>query len=453
MAYMGSNTCVTIPDIPDPIAANDSSIKMIAELVQNKILKGSDGKASVEVHLSALELPDSGKPADRPVDLVVVLDRSGSMRGRKLHDAQQAVLTLIDRLAARDRLALVAYSNGVQMVSPLVSTNSMNRQRLAEAVRGLFAGGGTNLGGGLKTGIETLVNEKAEGRQRKVILISDGLANHGITDPRALGLMASKALEYNFAISTVGVGLDFNEVLMTTIADHGSGQYYFLENPQAFAAVFKKEFQATRQVAASGLEIRIPLKDGIRLIHAAGYPIKKHGGSAVFHPGDLLSGQERKLFLTFQVPTTREKDFSLGNIQLTYKEDGREKTLTTDNALTIACVPDPKEVVASIDKKSWGRQVIQEDYNKLKELVADAIRKGQKDKALGQIVEYEKRNRALNADVKSSTVSENLDRDVQGLRKCVEETFAGPPAAVAGKQKAESKKLQFESYQNRRDKK
>jgi Ca-activated chloride channel family protein len=198
-------------------------------------------------------------------DLVIVLDRSGSMEGEKLNDARQAVIRLLDQVSPEDRLALVTYSNGVQTQSGLVPMNDANRRQLTSAVAQVYAGGGTNLGGGLKRGIDLLMRapRRAE-RQRKVILISDGLANQGITDPIALGRMASAAVEHRFSISTVGVGLDFNETLMTAIADQGAGHYHFLENPQTFARVFETELQATRHVAAADVTIRIPMESGVR---------------------------------------------------------------------------------------------------------------------------------------------------------------------------------------------
>jgi Ca-activated chloride channel family protein len=117
------------------------------------------------------------------------------------------------------------------------------------------------------------------------MLISDGLANQGITSPRDLGQMAARATEWGVGVSTVGVGYDFNEVLMTTIADYGAGNYYFLENPQAFAEVFKKEFEATRNVVAGNAELRIPLHDGVQLLDAGGYPITMVGQSCRYSPG------------------------------------------------------------------------------------------------------------------------------------------------------------------------
>jgi Ca-activated chloride channel family protein len=433
-----------------PVAAGP--VAMSVDLVQDKVLAGSEGQVAISLTLTASQIePPDGVPVQH-ADLVIVLDRSGSMEGQKLNDARRAVLRLVDRLTAKDRLALVTYSNSVQTVSPLVPMDDDHRRQLKAAVQEISSGGGTNLGGGLQQGIATLMQTPAAGRRRKVILISDGLANHGITDPQALGRMAAGALEQNFTVSTVGVGYDFNEVLMTTIADHGAGRYYFLENPNVFAQVFEKEIQSTRNVAASGLEIRMPLKNGLQLVQAGGYPVQVKDGYAVVHPGDLLSGQQRHLFLTFKVPTDQERTIDLGSFDVTYQHDGATRKLNSREKLILACVADKKAVLSSIDQTVWGDQVVQEDYSRLKEEVADAIRKGEKDKALKQIHEYETRNRAVNAAVGSAKVAGNLDQDLPGLRQDVEATFAGPPAAVAEKKKQTSKTLQYESYQIRRDK-
>ncbi|MGD9365581.1 MAG: VWA domain-containing protein [Desulfobacteraceae bacterium] len=431
----------------------EGPVSVKATLVQDKVLSGSDGKVGVSLTLAAAEIEQLDTQPLQHADLVIVLDRSGSMQGQKISDARQAVIRLIDRLTARDRLAFVTYSNSVNTIFSLVPMDESHRRQVKAAVRRIYSGGGTNLGGGLQRGIQTLMQTQTDGRQRKVILISDGLANHGITDHRALGSMASGAVEHNFSVSTVGVGYDFNEMLMTTIADHGAGSYYFLENPNAFAQVFEKEFQSTRNVAASALEIRVPLKNGVKLIHAGGYPIKNRDGFAVIHPGDLLSGQQRKLFLTFKVPTDRERRFNLSGYHIQYTCNGVSRELTTQEDLSLACVADKKAVMASIDQEVWGEQVVKEDYNRLKEEVADAIRKGRKDQALQEIKEYEAHNRAVNATVGSAKVTENLEKDVQGLRQSVEDTFSGAPAAVAEKKKQRSKALQYESYQIRRAKK
>ncbi|MCX5880860.1 MAG: VWA domain-containing protein [Deltaproteobacteria bacterium] len=459
LAYVGSGNSVFAQLFSsnhppkDPVPVHTDLLAVRAHLVQDKVLKGSDGQVSVSLTLDAAKIPRSDhRPVDH-ADLVIVLDRSGSMAGQKLSDARLAVMQLIDRMTAKDRLAIITYSNAVQVVSPLVDMDEAHRHQLKTVVAQVNADGGTNLGAGLKHGIQTLMQTPANGRQRRVILISDGQANQGITDPLELGNMASGAATQNVAVSTVGVGFDFNEILMTTLADHGAGRYYFLEDPKKFALVFDKEFQDARNVAASGVEIRVPLGKGIRLVNAGGYPIQVNDGQAVIRPGDLLSGQQRNLFLTFQVPTDKEEEFLLGEFQVRFNHNGAAHNIATSGQMVLACVKDPGEVTASIDAPAWSARVIQEDYSQLKEAVADAIEKGEKDKAMGQIREYETRNEAINATVGSAVVAENLKTDVQALRQGVEDTFAGPPAAVAEKKKQNSKALQYESYQIRRDKK
>ena len=453
LAAMGAMESGISTPLPIPTPTGDKLITVSTEMVQDKVLKGADGQVTASLNLAAAQLPTFDNESVQAVDLVVVLDRSGSMEGQKLSDARQAVIRLLAQLGPEDRLALVTYSNGVQTQSALVPMNAANRRRLTSALKQIYAGGGTNLGGGLKRGIDMLMQPPDDERQRKVILISDGLANQGITDPDALGRMASAAVENRFSISTVGVGLDFNEMLMTAIADQGAGQYHFLEDPQVFAQVFDSEFQAARHVAAANVNIRIPLEPGVRLVAAGGYPIRHEQGTAVIQPGNLLSGQSRTLYLTFHVPTAVEKEIVLGRVKVQYQHQGESRTVDASRPLTVACVPDPKAVLASIKKDSWADQVVQEEFSRLKEEVAADIRDGDKTRAQARIQEYESKQVTINTIVGSGKVARNLETDVQVLRQRVDETFVGAPAAVAEKKKQVSKSMQYDGYKLRRDKK
>jgi Ca-activated chloride channel homolog len=432
----------------------DDIVRLSTELVQHKYLIGSDGRISLALDLAAADMPApaTDKPRQR-IDLAVVLDRSGSMDGRKLDDARTAIVRMLDWLSPEDRLALIVYDHTVQTLYPLTQLNELHRRQFADTVNHILAGGGTNLGGGLQAGIDALRRVPAENRQRKVIMISDGQANHGITDAAALGQMASSASRQGVVISTVGVGYDFNEYLMTSLADQGAGRYHFLENPQSFAAVLQHEFEATRNVAAAGLQIRVPLINALHIVDAGGYPIHKEGDVAMIQLGDLLSSERRRIFLTLQLPADRARRYTIEGLTATYHNDGRPFTTKPAKPLTVSCVADPTSVLSSIDKTAWGSQVVQEDFGRLKETVADAIRKGEKKDALDLIHAYESRHRDINSRVESPQVAENLEKDVQRLRSNVEETFSGAPAAVAEKQNQKAKSLQYEAYQIRRDKK
>jgi Ca-activated chloride channel family protein len=317
-------------------------------------------------------------------------------------------------------------------------------------IAGVHAGGGTNLGAGLQAGIDTLQYGKEIGNARKLVLISDGLANKGITDAARLGAMAGIAVEKEFAVSTVGVGIEFNEYLMSAIADQGTGSYYYLENPAAFAEVFQKEFHNTRTSIVNSLEIEIPLEDGINLVNAAGYPISFRNSHAVFYPGNLRPGQIRKIYLTFRVPTHAKRDFELKGIKIAYHHKNEAyKTILADS-YKIACVKDQNKVLSSIDEPSWAEKVINDDFNRLKQEVAAELKSGKKLGAMNRIRAYRSENQVLNNHIGSARVAENLDKDLKELETYVEETFKGSPAVVRQKQKSNAKALQYDGYRGRR---
>ena len=453
MAYSGRVSAwipnlVNSPDKPH----HNGIVTVAGHLVQDKIYQGGDGSVGFSLTLRADDVLGPNTENLRNVDMVIVLDRSGSMQGKKIQDAKRAVSKLLSSLSEKDRIALVSYSNGVTKHSGLVNATGTNRNLLMSSIDRIFAGGGTNLGAGLQTGINTLIGANAVGNAGKVILISDGLANQGITDPSSLGNMASVAVKKEFSVTTVGVGNDFNEHLMTHIADQGTGNYYYLENPDAFADVFQKEFYLSSVTAATGVEIHIPLKDGLSVVDASGYPIKIIRDHAVLYPGDLRSGQTRKLFLTFKVPTHAQATYPIEGIAVHYMHNEAPFVASLSKSFQIACVEDEREALSSIKKNEWEQKVIQDDYNKLREDVSKDIKEGKQEKALERIHTYHTSKQQLNAIVGSAKVAENLDKDLDELRSFVNDTFQGEPAAVMQKQKAHSKALQYEGYKGRRTK-
>lgn len=434
------------------IPVKSGGVSLSGRLIQDKIYADGDGSLSLALTMQADEIVGSGNIINQHADLVIVLDRSGSMEGRKMQYAKRAILELLSGLNPRDRFALISYSEDVRWHTSLVNVDASSRNFLESAVHNVAVGGSTNLGAGLQAGIDALVSAEKNGNIGKVILISDGLANRGVTDPYTLGRMASVAVSREFAVSTVGVGSDFNEFLMTTIADRGTGNYYFLENPASFARVFQNEFKNTRTAAATGVEVKIPLDNGISLIHAAGFPIEKKENYAVFHPGDLLSGQTRKLYLTLRLPTGKERTFDIAGISASYLYKGEKYTLTLAEPLRAVCVKNREAATASIDRSEWARKVIQEDFNKLQEEVAREISLGNEKEAMEKIDSYYQTQQAVNDAVGSAEVQNNLDQDLEELRTTVKDTFYGAPGEVGQKQKTNSKALQYKGYKGRRAK-
>ncbi len=436
------------------VSSKNGIVTLSGNLVQDKIVSGSDGMVSLALTMTADNITDEKKSGRtnnlNHVDMVIVLDRSGSMDGQKLNAAKNAAIQLVSRLTASDRFALVTYSNFAQNISGLVNVTSDVQGQLSAMIGSITADGGTNLGQGLQIGIDLLTASAKTGNTGRLILISDGLANQGVTDLNSLGSMASLAVKNEFSISTAGVGIDFNEQLMTAIADHGAGNYYFLENPSAFAAVFNNEFEQTRTAAATSVKISFDGKNGIKLVNAGGYPIETVNNTAVFFPGDLMSGETKKLFLSLQAPTERITSFDISGITIEYRHNNDAYAVALSSPLTLACVEDPRAAMSSIDKGEWEHKVMKEDFSRLKESVAGEIRSGRRQSALEKIEQYHAEQQAINASVQSQTVADNLEKDLKKLRNTVDETFTGAPSAVAAKQKKNAKALQFEGYTGRK---
>jgi Ca-activated chloride channel family protein len=434
-----------------PTAATDGVVSLSGKLIQDKVTTGSDGIVSLALSLTAADIPAPAETNSQPVDMVIVLDKSGSMNGEKMAQAKRAVSHLVSALTARDRLGIVAYSDSTLTLSSLMPVTGDHANRLERAVTGISAAGATNLGAGLDRGLSFLTGAKDAGRLGKLILISDGLANRGVTDPAALGRMAAAAVAGEFSVSTVGVGVDFNEILMTRIADRGAGRYYFLENPAAFAEVFLNEFRSLRLAAAANIAVEIPLPPGTALLDAAGFPFEQSKNTAVFHPGDLQGGRTRKFFLRFRIPTGKETTFRLTGIRATYTRNGRRLAATLPSPLTIACVADESAAVASIDKTEWKEQVLKNDYNRLRQEVARDIQTGKKESALSRIRSYFDNKRSINATVQSPEVTQNLETDVADLENSVREAFSGTAEESARRRNQTGKRLQFKGYAGQRD--
>jgi len=435
---------------PSPVHARVGVIDISAHLVQTKVLQGSAGTVGMELALHCDAPPDGSGSQPQNVDMVIVLDRSGSMTGPKIEDARRAVLDLIGKLSGRDRLALFSYAEGVQKHFDLLPVSPTNRRLMETAVRRMRPGGGTNLGAGLAAGIGLLREVPRSSNLAKLILISDGMANKGIVDPGALGGMAAGAVAGEFAVSTVGVGDEFNEALMAAIADRGTGNYYYLDDPGAFAEVFDKEFHITHTAAVTGLTVSVPAASGIALLDASGYPLTRRAGWVDFHPGSLAGGQQRRIFLTFRVPTAHPGRFEIGSPTVSYRYSGEECQATLPRTFTVACVADETQVLSSIDRDRWQGKVLQEDFNRLKEEVAADIKAGDRQQALERIDRYYRHHARINAVMASEPVRRNLDEDVAAMRGVIGETFSGAPAAVVQKQKSAAKAMQYDGYSGRR---
>jgi Ca-activated chloride channel family protein len=177
-----------------------------------------------------------------PINLGLVLDRSGSMGSEmKMEHAIDAALYAVEQLLPSDRVSVTIFDEVVETIVP--NTTAQEKRSIIERMRTVTARGSTALAAGWSEGSDQVGKHFVQGGLNRVLLLSDGLANVGLTDPNAIAGNVEAAARLGISTSTMGVGRDYNEDLMEAMATGGDGNYYFIETPKQLADIFQTEMQ------------------------------------------------------------------------------------------------------------------------------------------------------------------------------------------------------------------
>jgi len=244
-----------------------------------------------------------GRPAATalaPLNIALVLDRSGSMHGDPFRNMLIAAETFVGQLRDGDRVSVVAFSDGVYLAAPPVIIDGNTRNMVVGSIRMLADGGGTNLGGGFLAGLAQVFGAFNPWQVNQVVLFSDGQPNIGITSSSELARIAARAAEHGVAVTTIGFGMDHDELLMQGMADASGGNYYYVDSPGDMSKIFQQEAGAILRTAARSTDIDLVLPPGIQLEEAIGYDYVAAGGHTYVRIGSVPHDQERFVVFRFQ---------------------------------------------------------------------------------------------------------------------------------------------------------
>jgi Ca-activated chloride channel homolog len=227
-----------------------------------------------------------------PVNLSFVLDRSGSMGGQnKLGLAKQAVVEAIHRLEPEDRFSVVTYDDQIEVPIATATASPGDRSRAADGLREVQARGSTNLHGGWLAGCEQVAAGLQSDGVNRVLLLTDGLANVGITDHDELQRLAGELRTRGITTSTFGVGTDFDEALLQGMADAGGGHFYFIGDVAQMRDHITSEVGETLEVVAREVVLDLRVPDSIRIEALSPFRVEQRSGAAKVFLGDMVSGQ------------------------------------------------------------------------------------------------------------------------------------------------------------------
>lgn len=274
-------------------------MKFSALLDVNVVAVESVDEVSVMVDLAAPSV--AGESQRPPATLQVVLDRSGSMAGPALAGAIEALCALVARLDERDNFGVVVFDDAAQVVVPAGPLT--DKPHVVQLLRQIQAGGMTDLGGGYLRGLQEL-KRVAAGDGGTLLMVSDGHANQGVTDPAQLEGIARSAGGERIVTSTLGYGLGYDESALVAMARGGSGNHHFAEDPDKAGAAIASEVTELLDKSVQAVSLLITMEPAVGLVQVYNdLPSQQIGdGKVLVELGDLYAGEQRRLLLRFGIP-------------------------------------------------------------------------------------------------------------------------------------------------------
>ena len=193
----------------------------------------------------------------QPLNLCAVLDISGSMSGEKIESMKQSVQTLVDHLSEKDQLGLVIFSTGVEKLASAKPCTADRKAELKERIAKLYAQNTTNISGATLLGFELL--KAVDGNINRVLLFTDGHANVGVTSIEGLTELVQKR-PAGLSLSTFGYGTDHDPELLMSMAKAGSGNFYYIDNPDNIASAFAQELGGLLTCYAQNVSLKVTPK-------------------------------------------------------------------------------------------------------------------------------------------------------------------------------------------------
>lgn len=324
--------------------ATASQVHLDVSMAKPTLLAKKKQTTFVKVGLTGFKMAAEGDRA--PVNISFVLDKSGSMTGEKIAKAKEAAIAAIQRLSKRDIVSVVTYDSTVRVIVP--ATKLADKEMVCEAIRRIEAGGTTALFAGVSKGADELRKFLDKNRVNRVVLLSDGLANVGPQSPSELGSLGASLMKEGISVSTMGLGLDYNEDLMSQLASRSGGNHIFIEKASDLVKIFNCEFDDVLSVVAQEVAIDIQLSPGIRPVRVLNLDAEINGQRVIVKMNQLYSQQEKYVLLEVEVPATKAgENLQVAEVKVSYSN---MQTKTTDRLSSVVSV-NFTDLIAEVEEK------------------------------------------------------------------------------------------------------
>ena len=314
--------------VMSPAARASEAITLDARLAQPVMKEGAPSKNYLKVALKGCEPePAQNRP---PVNVAFVIDKSGSMSGPRIAQARAATILAISRLNPDDIASVVVFDHRVDLLIP--AQHVRDRGLFTDMVERIGTGGTTAIYDGVLRGGDEALKSRNLGRLNRVVLLSDGQANVGPSRVDDFSRLGASLLAQGVSVSTIGLGLGYNEDLLLELARTSDGNHAFAREPSDLIQIFNREFNDVLSSCAQTVSIDIDLLPGVRAVKAVSRDGNIDGGKAQFRMNQVYAATEHYVLLEVEIDAGKavggEQD--LGVVKVAYvKAGGQRETLDT----------------------------------------------------------------------------------------------------------------------------
>jgi Ca-activated chloride channel family protein len=263
-----------------------------------------------------------------PVNVALVIDRSGSMAGQRIAQAREAAIMAINRLDANDIASVVVFDDKVDVLVP--AQKVADRKHFTDLIRQVGARGSTAIYAGVVEGANEVKKHLDARRLNRVVLLSDGLANVGPSKPGDFARLGRELLKAGVSVSTIGLGDAYNEDLMLQLARAADGNHAFAAAPDDLIRIFNKEFDEALASCAQTVSIDVDLEPGARVVRAISREGEISAQNAKFRLNQIYQETEHYVLLEVEVDAkaaSAEREFGRVRVAYTVPDTGARQTL------------------------------------------------------------------------------------------------------------------------------
>ena len=288
-----------------------------------KMLADAQGETFlyVDIRSDQANLDQFGQTGAEPLNLAIVIDHSGSMKGQRQRNAIDAAAGMIRRLRDGDTVSVVAYSDTARQVVPVTTMTTVSRERIIADMRSGIESdpnGHTCISCGIELGMRTLAGRRA-GIDR-MLLLSDGEANRGISDEAGIRVLARQARNGGTTISSIGVDVDYNERLMSALAREANGRHYFSETGENLEQIFDQELESLITAVAKDAKLVVELAPGVRVAEVLDRSYQQVDRRVIVPMGTFAVGETKTFLLRLDVPPSPVGERPIAAVTFTYDD-------------------------------------------------------------------------------------------------------------------------------------